>query len=319
MHSALPSPPKHSFFLSPLQSVIPLGSHNASGWVSGVVAYETVGMRFDSPVKLHHHLKHRLRPPRGATGQVVATYETVGVRFDSPVPGGHSLSGLCDGGHGHICYASELLLEESSSSVKECPATVALMQVLEKELPRGPIIVFIRDASRLAEASSSAAQFEAQMSRLVGPIVFVGSVARSESSSAAAAKDAVSVHFVLSPLESPWGEGIVFVGSVARSESSSGAAVGKDVQRGRQGGAAAAAGPASTAWEPLSDMFPNRFVVRQPRAGPAAEVWAKLMERDAQLMQMLANRRLLEKVMATNELTCTDLDKVTFAEPLSEE
>ncbi|CAI5523835.1 unnamed protein product [Closterium sp. Naga37s-1] len=68
------------------------------------------------------------RPPRGATGQVVATYETVGVRFDSPVPGGHSLSGLCDGGHGHICYASELLLEESSSSVKECAATVALMQ-----------------------------------------------------------------------------------------------------------------------------------------------------------------------------------------------
>ncbi|CAI5523834.1 unnamed protein product [Closterium sp. Naga37s-1] len=87
-------------------------------------------------------------------------------------------------------------------------------------------------------------------------------------------------------------------------------------------------------------MFPNRFVVRQPRAGPAAEVWAKLMERDAQLMQMLANRRMLEKVgsgvgvvvpaeltfewmvekvMATNDLTCTDLDKVTFAEPLTEE
>ncbi|CAI5494320.1 unnamed protein product [Closterium sp. Naga37s-1] len=222
------------------------------------------------------------RPPRGATGQVVATYETVGVRFDSPVPGGHSLSGLCDGGHGHICYASELLLEESSSSVKECAATVALMQVLEKELPRGPIIVFIRDASRLAEASSSAAQFESQMSRLVGPIVFVGSVARSESSSAAAAKDA-------------------------------------DAAEGAAGGAAAAVGPASTAWEPLSDMFPNRFVVRQPRAGPAAEVWAKLMERDAQLMQMLANRRMLEKVMATNDLTCSDLDEVTFAEPLSEE
>ena len=46
------------------------------------------------------------RPPPGASGSVVSLYETVGVRFDSQVAGGHSLSGLCEAGHGHICYGA---------------------------------------------------------------------------------------------------------------------------------------------------------------------------------------------------------------------
>lgn len=49
------------------------------------------------------------------------------------------------------------------------------LQVLEGALSKGPVVVFIRDAGLLAEASGSAAAFKAHLGRLVGPVVFIGS------------------------------------------------------------------------------------------------------------------------------------------------
>eukprot|EP00850_Spirogloea_muscicola_P019691 SM000196S05383 [mRNA] locus=s196:160666:169231:- [translate_table: standard] len=234
------------------------------------------------------------RPPCGARGRVVAAYDAVGVRFDHPVPGGNTLSGACDQGHGHVCYGGSRL---ALARLCQCRAQHELQLEGTQKDHGAPLLTALAEvygpADCLAAARPSTPQFLKARAKGEPIVVFLRDCRRLAASPAARCALRAEVQQVTAP--------VVFVGSHTEEEI--------DIDEDHPPSPEAAYEPTPAA-DPIDDLFPNCIPIQPPKEGAALAVWERQMERDKELLTARANFRLLEQALKWSNVKCDDLNAV---------
>ncbi|KAL8215895.1 hypothetical protein R6Q57_022732, partial [Mikania cordata] len=120
-------------------------------------------------------------PTSGARGRVLLPFEDnsiskIGVKFDKAVSDGVDLGGLCDGGYGYFCYASEIHLDSTGVQDLDKLLISLLFEVVSSESRKIPFILFIKDAEKsIVSSSVSYSTFRNLLEKLPDSVVVVGS------------------------------------------------------------------------------------------------------------------------------------------------
>jgi hypothetical protein len=123
-------------------------------------------------------------PEPGMVGEVVLTFEednrsSVGVRFDRAIPGGGSIGGLCEEGHGYFVNVT-MLRPESEDLMAHEREGLAIDAMIEVAASHAPCIIVLRDVQALVLASYTRYKhFQRAFSALPPRVIVIGTRAPS--------------------------------------------------------------------------------------------------------------------------------------------
>ncbi|KAI3688665.1 hypothetical protein L2E82_46411 [Cichorium intybus] len=239
-------------------------------------------------------------PTAGARGRVLLPFEDnphskIGVKFDKHIPDGVDFGGLCDGGYGYFCSASEIRLDSTGVEDLDKLLISTLFEVVTSESRDLPFILFMKDAEKsIVGSSESYSTFKTRLEKLPDNVVVIGSQTHTDSRKEKSHPGGL--------LFTKFGSNQTALLDLAFPDS-----FGRLHERGKE---------VPKATKLLTRLFPNKVAIHMPQDENLLASWKQQLDRDAETLKMKGNLNNLRNVLNRTGLECDGFETLCIKDQL---